>query len=143
MTTSDQSTTTITRQLIPENQRMEITAKLFGVNFPLRLEPFIYGITDRIAEEYNGGYWNFYSFGEGGFYMAPSADKVFKVSCENGFEGELSADALGITVCLYAYSNLSFGKPDNFTEVCAQQYHLLREYMFEHAEVASILRAVD
>lgn len=137
------NTPTITGQLVPENQRMDITAKLFSIQFPLRLEPFIFSITERIAKDYNGGYWNFHKLSNGGFYMAPSADKVFKVSCENGFDGDLSADALGITACLYAFSNFSFGSPDEFTETCAQQYYLLREYMFEHAEVASILQAID
>lgn len=139
MNTSDQS---ITRQLVPDNQRMEITAKLFGIHFPLRLEPFVYGITERIAKEYRGGYWNFFRLSNNGFYLAPDSDKPFNVSCENGFTGQLSNDGLGIVVSLYAYSNLSFGG-DAFAEVCAEQYYLLREYMFEHAEVTSILRAID
>ena len=136
-------TTSITRQLVPDNQRMGITAELFGIHFPLKLEPFVFSVTERIAKEYNGGYWEFYALSNGAFYMAPNADKHFKVSCENGFEGDLSADALGITACLYAYSSLSFGNPDGFTETCAQQYHLLREYMFEHPAVGSILSAID
>lgn len=137
------NTQPITRQLVPENERLDITAKLFGVNFPLRLEPYVYSITERIAKEYKGGYWKFIQAGNGAFFMAPDSDTIFHVSCENGFEGNLSADALGITACLYAFSNLSFGSPDEFTEACAEHYHLLREFMFEHAEVASILRAID
>lgn len=136
-------TPTITRQLVAEDQRMEITAEIFGINFPLRLEPFVYGITDRIAEGYSGGYWHFYRLSNRGFYMAPAADTPFHVSCENGFDGKLSPDSLGIVTCLYAYSNLSFGKPNGFAETCAQQYHLLRKYMFEHSEVGSILGAID
>ena len=38
----------------------------------------------------------------------PQATDVFHVTCDNMFEGDLSADALGITACLYAYSHLSF-----------------------------------
>lgn len=141
-TTTSTDAATITRELVPENERMEITAKLFGVNFPLRFEPFVYGITERIAKEYRGGYWKFFQTGTGAFFMTPDSDTLFNVSCENGFGGQLSADALGITVCLYAYSNLSFGG-DAFAETCAEQYHLMREYMFEHHEVASILSAID
>ena len=55
----------------------------------------------------------------------------------------LSADALGITVCLYAYSNLSFSGPDAFADVCFDHYHWLREYMLEHPEVGEILGATD
>ena len=75
-------------------------------------------------------------------YLAPHSDTPFNVSCENGFEGQLSGDALGITVCLYAYSNLSFSS-GAFAETCAQQYHWLRDYMLEHPEAAAILGAID
>ena len=44
--------TTVTRELVPEDQRLIITEKLFGVHFPLQLEPVIYGITERMAEDY-------------------------------------------------------------------------------------------
>jgi len=135
-------TPTITRQLVAEDQRMEITAKLFGIHFPLKLEPFVYGITDRIAKEYNGGYWNFFQTGNGAFFMTPDSDTLFHVICENGFTGQLSNDGLGIVACLYAYSNLSFGG-DEFAQVCAEQYHLLREFMYGHPEVNAILRAID
>ena len=74
--------------------------------------------------------------------MAPDADRLFHVVCENGYEGNLSADALGITACLYAYSHLSFAG-DAFAETCAQQYHWLRDYVMEHPEAGDILRAID
>lgn len=78
----------------------------------------------------------------GGFYMAPNSD-TFQVSCQNGYEGTLSGDAFGITVCLYAYSELSFSDIPELTETCAEQYHLLREYIFDHEEAKAILRAID
>ena len=136
------SLTLVTRELVPEDQRMSITERFFGIHYPLRLEPVIYGITDRMAQVYSGGYWNFYTLSNVGFYMAPSGDEVFHVSCDNMFEGGLSADALGITACLYAYSVLSFSD-GRFGRVCACHYHRLREYMFEHPEVKAILGATD
>lgn len=54
----------------------------------------------------------------------------------------MSADAFGITVCMYAYSQLSFGAGE-FAETCAEQYHLLREYMMDHAEAGAVLRTTD
>ena len=134
--------TPVTRELVPEDQRLAITETLFGIHFPLQLEPVIYGITERMAEDYNGGYWDFYTLSNGGFYMALAEDKIFHVTCDNMFEGDLSADALGITACLYAYSHLSFSG-GSFARECARQYHLLREYMFEHPEVRAILGATD
>jgi hypothetical protein len=135
--------TTITKTQVPNNKRIKVAADIFGANFPMRLEPFIYALTGNIAEDYSGGYWEFYTLSNGGFYMAPRSDTPFKVSCENGFEGQLSGDALGIAACLYAYSNLSFGVESAFTETCARQYYWLREYMHEHPEVAAILGAID
>jgi len=127
---------------LDDTLRVTYTANLFGVHFPFKLEPTIYGMADRLAPAYNGGYWHFYGLSNGGFYMAPATDTIFDVSCENGFDGKLSADALGITACLYAYSHLSFGEGE-FAQVCAEHYHLLRDFMMEHAEARAILRATD
>lgn len=135
--------TTITCQRVADDQRIDHTAGIFGVHFPLRVEPLIYALAESMAADYDGGYWEFYILSNGGFYMAPATDRQFQVRCENGFEGELSADALGITVCLYAYSNLSFGGIRGFVENCAEQYHWLREFMLEHPEANAILGAID
>ena len=134
---------TITRQLVSDDQRMAVATDFFGVHFPLRIEPVIYGITERMAPDYRGGYWNFWLLSNGGFYMSPMTDQKFAVFCSNHWEGELSADALGITACLYAYSHLSFSKENPFARVCAEHYHLLREYMLDHPEVSEILGAID
>jgi hypothetical protein len=142
MDSSDTTNTPITCTLVPEERRIDVTAALFGIDFPMRLEPYVYSITENLSSEYRGGYWQFYTLSNGGFYMAPHSDKPFSVSCENGFEGQLPADALGITACLYAYSTLSFNG-DAFAELCAEQYHLLREFMYGHADVGIILRAID
>ena len=132
----------ITRRTLAEGERADFVHGLFGLDFPLRLEPTIFALADMLAEDYNGGFWLMHSLGNGGFYMAPDVDRGFEVSCANGFEGPLSADALGITVALYAYSQLSFGE-GSFATVCAEQYHLLRDYMFEQTEAEGILRAID
>ncbi len=123
-------------------QRLNVTANLFGVHFPFRLEPTIYGMADRLAPAYEGGYWHFYSLSNCGFYMAPATHTFFDIRCDNGFEGKVSADAFGITACLYAYSNLAFDQGP-FAQVCAEHYHLLREFAVEHGEARAILRATD
>lgn len=103
----------------------------------------MYGITDRMAQDYHGGYWHFYSLDNGGFYMAPDIDQIFRVSCDNFFTGKLSADALGITACLYAYSHCSFSRDIVFGRLIANHYHFVRAYMVDHPEVAAILGATD
>ena len=140
--TKQSTQTIVTRELVPEDRRMDVADRLFGPKFPLRIEPTVYIVTERMAEDYHGGYWDFYTLSNGGFYMAPSGDHFYHVTCDNMFEGDLSADALGITACLYAYSHLSFSG-GGFARECARHYHLLREYMFEHPEVREILGATD
>ena len=133
----------VTRELVPESQRSDHVGQLFGVHFPMQLEPVIYDITFSMATEYKGGYWDFYKLSNSGFYMAPDSEKAFSVSCQNYYTGTLSGDALGIVACLYAYSHLSFSRNEKIGRMYARHYHLLRQYMCEHPEVAEILGAID
>ena len=139
---NDNDSSAISCQRIADASRMQHTGTLFGLHFPLRLEPTIYDMAGRLALEYRGGYWLFHSLSNGGFYMAPRGDTIFAVSCENGFEGNLSADALGIAACLYAYSHLSF-REDALAAICADHYHHLRDFAMTHREARAILRATD
>ena len=134
---------TITRQQVEDKQRIQHTADLFGSRFPLNIEPAIYSIAGNIATKYKGAYWKFYSLSNGGFYMAPYSDKTYLVNCDDGFEGMLSADALGITACLYAYSHLSFTGNPVFADICSNHYQCLRVFMLEHIEAGAILAAID
>lgn len=135
--------TTIARQRLNDVERIEFPATLFGVHFAFLVEPFVYGMAENMAPKYKGGYWAFYRLSNGGFYMAPDSDKYYPAACGNGYEGILSADALGITACLYAYSHLSFSDNLALAEACTEQYHLLREYMLEQTEAEGILGAID
>ncbi len=134
------------RRTMTDAERVDFTHALFGLHFPMNVEPTIFAMADRISPDYSGGYWQFYALSGGGFYMAPDSAAIFRVVCENGFEGDLSADALGIAACLYAYSHLSFMERSvggHVAEVCAGQYHLLRDYAMDHAEAGAILAAID
>ena len=128
---------------VPEDERLEHIAHTFGARFPLQIEPLIFVLIAELAPAYNGGYFDFYGLSNEGFYMAPSSDEDFAVICENGFVGTLSADALGITACLYAYSHLSFSGNEYLARMCAEHYHLLREFMMDHPEAGAILKATD
>ena len=132
----------ITNTIVPESQRMNVVDKLFGIQYVLVLKPAVFLFAETLACKYKGAYWKFHTTSLGGFYMAPRSDTIFSVSCENGFEGKLSADALGITACLYAFSNLSFGD-GVFAETCADQYHLLREFALCHVEAGAIMQVTD
>ena len=106
--TEETETQTISRALVPERDRTDLVDALFGINFPLQLEPCVFAVASELSSDYRGGYWAFHSLGNGGFYMAPDDDARFTVRSENGYEGTMTADAFGVTVCLYAYSRLSF-----------------------------------
>ena len=148
MNDSTTKRTVLTRQLVPEDQRLDLTAELFGIHFPLAIEPVIYGITERMAQDYHGGYWHFYTlvcpdWPSSGFYMAPDSDQAYQVSCDNYWQGELSADALGVVSTLHTYSHLSFSKDVRFGQACSNHYYLLRQFMYRHQDVIGILGAID
>jgi hypothetical protein len=50
-------TSTVTRHLVPEDQRM--------------------------AKDYCGSYWQIYTLGDGGFYMAPDGHSIYQVCCDD------------------------------------------------------------
>ena len=127
---------------LSDDDRVNYAASIFSFDFSFRLEPVVFAFAERLSRDYTGGLWEFYALSNGGFYMAPAAG-AFHVTCENSFEGELSAEALGIVACLYAYSHLSFGDQGSLPEACAAQYQLLREHALDHAEARSILAAID
>lgn len=128
---------------IPHKNRQVIPGQLFGHDFPLRIEPTVFNIARDQAQNYNGGYWRFYSLSNGGFYMAPDADSTFHIKCPNHYQGELSSDAFGIVACLCAYSYLSFSEDTRFARICAMHFHLLRPFVADHPEALKIYRAID
>ena len=138
-----QTTPAIAVMALDEDQRVRHPAALFGVRFPMCLEPVIYTMAERLSPDYTGGLWTMYALSNGAFYMAPESEGSMRVVSPNGYEGTMSADALGLAACLYAYSQLSFAGPEALAEICARQYHLLREFMFDHPEAGAILQAID
>lgn len=136
------NTKPIIATLVPESRRMDTADKHFGIRFPITVEPMIFQFASQLAESYSGGYWEFFKLSNGGFYLAPDLDEPFAVIADNGYEGTMSADALGITACLYTYSNLSFGD-GSFGEKCGRHYHWLYEFAMQHPEVTAIRAAID
>jgi hypothetical protein len=127
---------------IPEARRAAYAHKVFGSAFSFIVEPTIYSMASMLSPDYRGGMWLFTGLCPTGFFMFPDSDAMFRVVSPNGYEGEMSAEALGITACLYAYSHLSFGDGP-LAGVCAEQYHLVRDYAMDHPEVREIFAAID
>jgi len=108
----------------------------------LLVEDAVYAFMRHLVPEYKGGFWHFYELSNGGAYLAPQMgkEKVTVRVLGNGFEGEMTPDAAGITACLFALSHLSFQVQ---TETISNHFYQLREFALEHAEGRAILRAID
>lgn len=133
----------IHRELLSEDQRIDLPAKLFGaVSFPFTVEPTIFNMAGLLAAEYRGGFWDMFALSNGGWYMRPASEAPFTVTSPNGHTASMTADALGITACLFAFSHLSFGG-DAVAEACADHYPLLREFALDHPEAGAIMAACD
>jgi hypothetical protein len=125
---------------IPNDERLQALPRHFGRHM-LTVEYAVYAFMRKLANQYTGGYWNYLELSNGGFYMAPTHETLFNVCVDtNGFEGQMSADAAGITACLFALSHLSF---QIHHESIATHFHKLRDFALEHAEGSVILAAID
>jgi hypothetical protein len=132
--------TSVVAQRVDDSERMMALPRHFGQRL-LVFEGAVYEFMRRFAADYDGAYWHFYELSNGGFYMAPDGGP-FRLSVDtNGYEGEMSADAAGITVCLFACSHLSFRYSDD--EVFSDRFHMLREFAAEHVEASAIFSAID
>jgi hypothetical protein len=138
--TRDNDPIAISASAVSETKRLETLPKHFG-NRALKVESYIYRYLSELAPAYQGGFWQFYELSNGGFYMAPAGGPLRLEVLGNGFEGTLSADAAGITVCLFAYSHLSFRYPEE--ECLARHFHALRKYALSHKEQRAIFEAID
>ena len=125
-----------------DEDRMNAGVKYFkNMMHWLNAENFAFNVAHEYTD-YNGGFWDFFELGNGGFFLAPSREENFKWNNPMNYsEGELSPEALGVVTCLFAYSHMSFKFTDNPT--FSEQYHKLREYAYNHPEASMIFRAVD
>lgn len=125
---------------VSKHARMGTLPRHFGEHM-MTVEGRIYGLMREYCAHYSGGFWQFHELSNGGFYMVPCLGRVGLYVPSNGYRGEMSADAAGITVCLFAFSHLSFQYPH--TEVFARHFHWLREFALGHAEAGQIFVAID
>ena len=140
-TTHEQdSTPKVEAYLVLEDARIATLPRHFGARM-MTVEHSVYNFMREFVAEYKGAYCDFYELSNGGFYMAPSCDPVKFSVHTNGFEGSLSADAAGITVCLFAFSHLSFQQPSE--DVFSRHFYALREFALDHKEAGLIFAAID
>jgi hypothetical protein len=133
----------ITATIINDVDRLPYVEKLFGLYFPLAIEPAVYTVTEKMAPDYRGGFWNFFKLSNSGFFMAEDSERLYQVTSLNQYQCELSAQGCGIVSCLTAFSHLSFSRNEQLGRLCSTHFHLLRDYMFEVPEADLILRLID
>lgn len=105
----------------------------------LVVEDAVYAMMRQLSASYRGGYWEYFELSNGGFYMRlATKDRIQIQVYSNGYEGEMSADAAGIVVCLMVFSHLSFKY-----EALADYFHALRDFAKSHPEASAIFSAVD
>lgn len=123
----------------PEN-RLDFMPEMFGRHF-FSAEMLVFGWMDRLCEGYCGGYWNFLKLSNGGCYLAPNREGVMRIRNHlNYFDEEMSADAVGIVVTLFALCDLSNRTLD---EEITERYYALKVFAMNHAEAALISAAID
>jgi hypothetical protein len=144
MPPSDPTALIIARR-VAAHRRMAFTPKYFGKHRMLHGEGFAYQWMRRLCRPYQGAYWHFYELSNGGFYMAPDLSGPLRIEVPgNGYRGDLSADATGIVVTLFALSQLmdcTHGQDD--CETFIERFHRLRDFAAQHAEADAILAAID
>jgi len=126
-----------------DDQRLFYPALIFGHHFGTRIEPDVFAMASRLSPDYKGGYWEFYRTEQGAFFMVPPAEHDYLVCSNNGYEGRMSAEAFGLTACLYVYSLATFTQVGHLLDVCAEQFHLLRDYAIQHPEASDVFQAID
>jgi hypothetical protein len=139
----DASDMSITTTQVPSGgfERMQCLPAHFGTA-AVQFENAIYFMAERLCSDYRGGFWQFYELSNGGFYMAPDlAEETVAIFVEtNGYDGRMSCDAAGITICLFVFSHLSFVSTDSRW---ARHFHQLRDFAISHREAAEIFAAID
>jgi len=130
----------ITKTKCPDNERLDFLPNVIGPRF-LQYERLIYTYMDKASKDYHGGFWDYYSLSNGGFYMAYNAEKSLSMSWEdNYFEGVMGADSASIGINLMVQNAFAWEvNAERFTPL----YHTLRDFAAQHEEAAFIFRFID
>lgn len=123
------------------DRRLNVLPHYFPHSF-LIVENSVFGFTDKVCKNNSAALWEFYELSNGGFYMSPRQAGLmdFINPFGNPFKCQMSADALGITACLFVYSKLAAEHPEaGFDDF----YWHLFEYARVHNEATVILAAIS
>jgi hypothetical protein len=133
-------TQSIEKTLVPANERLDFLPHFTGNHF-MTYESMIYTKMGEFAPEYNGGFWDYYTLSNGGFFMSLDEDKRFSVDCaSNYYQGEMSAEALSIGVNLLVQNAFAWQID---SEKFSEAFHRLRYFAIEHKECSEIMGFIN
>lgn len=133
------ATMIIEARAVPEHDRIGVLPRHFGRHM-LTVEHRIYDFMAQFARGYAGGCWHFFELDNGGFYMSPPNDSYEIRIDSSGFRENMSADAVGITVCLFSFGQLAL---ECMPEIFGKHFDWLRDFARDHSEADLISRAID
>ena len=125
---TDQENTSVNATIVADADRLDFFPTFFGKYF-MAGENLLYVHADRFVEEYQGGYWNFYTLSNGGFFAALDTDKEQHVVVADNYCSErMSAEAAGVTLMLFVLGRLMAARiPGNEAERWIDLDHKPRE----------------
>jgi len=131
----------ITKTQVPESERLEFLPRFVGKYFT-NYESMVF---DKLREasngKYTGGYWEFYTLSNGGFYMELCQDEPLEMECiDNYYNGTMSAQAASIAVNLCVQNAFAWQVD---AEKHSEHFYQLRTYASQHEEAAQIFAFID
>ncbi len=131
---------TITKTQCSESKRLDFLPHHVGNKF-IQYENLIYAHMRKASKQYDGGYWEYYTLSNGGFYMELQEDERLDMECMgNCYRGEMSAEAASLAVNLCVQNIFAWQvNPARFSDT----FHNLRHYASQHQEAREIFGFID
>ena len=125
-----------------DNARQDFLPVLFRRPLLFVAEHAAYALMERLSPlDYRGGSWDFYEHQGKPLFLAPRSKTRFRITGDiTCFQGEVSAEAAGIIVTMFAFSHLSFQFQ---SEELVKGYERLYAYSADHPEASEIFQAID
>ena len=135
-------TSPITESTVPTSHMTHELHQHFGTA-DIVVESTVYAWLRKLSPDYDGGFWEFHTLSNGGFFMQPVTNSRFQVDSPNGASASMTARDAGITATLFALSHISFHPAA--PETISRHFELLHEYLdfLPERSVADILRITD
>ncbi|NOR70852.1 MAG: antirestriction protein [Methylomarinum sp.] len=132
----------ITRTKYPENKRFEFLTTFIGRWNCVAYENMAF---DKLREasngQYHGGYWEFYTLSNGGFYMELKQDEALNMECVgNYYQGTMSEEAASIAINLVVQNAFAWQVD---AEKHSEHFYQLRDFASQHEEAAQIFAFID